>query len=151
MQLEGILTSERCFCKIEGYSKKRLLTKVSALLGDLFENLDETEVFNSMMAREHLGSTGLGNGIAIPHCRVPHCETIIGSLVTLDSPIDYDAIDDNPVDLIFVLIVPEEKKDEHVRTLAGLAQLFDNPAFCQKLRQTHDSMQLYHAAISFND
>jgi len=149
MQLEEILTPERCFCKIEGVSKKRLLTKVSSLLGDLFENLDETEVFNSMMAREQLGSTGLGNGIAIPHCRVPQCETIIGSLVTLVNPVDYDAIDDNPVDLVFVLIVPEEKKDEHVRTLAGLAKLFNNPAFCQKLREIHNSVRLYQAATSF--
>ena len=149
MQLEEILTPERCFCKIDGYSKKRLLTKVSSLLGDLFENLDETEVFNSMMAREQLGSTGLGNGIAIPHCRVPQCETIIGSLVTLVNPIDYDAIDGNPVDLVFVLIVPEEKKDEHVRTLAGLAKLFNNPAFCQKLREINNSVRLYQAAISF--
>ena len=70
MRVEDILTSERCFCKIEGFSKKRLLTKISGLLGNLFANLDETEVFNSMMAREQLGSTGLGNGIAIPHCRV---------------------------------------------------------------------------------
>ena len=149
MQLEEILTPERCFCKIEGFSKKRLLTKVSSLLGDLFENLDETEVFNSMMAREQLGSTGLGNGIAIPHCRVPQCETIIGSLVTLVNPVDYDAIDDNPVDLVFVLIVPEEKKDEHVRTLAELAMLFNKPAFCQKLREAHNSTRLYQAATSF--
>ncbi|MDG2422238.1 MAG: PTS sugar transporter subunit IIA [Gammaproteobacteria bacterium] len=149
MQLEEILTPERCFCKIEGFSKKRLLTKVSSLLGDLFENLDETEVFNSMMAREYLGSTGLGNGIAIPHCRVPQCETIIGSLVTLVNPVDYDAIDDNPVDLVFVLIVPEEKKDEHIRALSELAKLFNNPAFCQKLRETHNSTRLYQAATSF--
>ena len=66
MRVEDILTSERCFCKIEGFSKKRLLTKISGLLGNLFANLDETEVFNSMMAREQLGSTGLGNVIAIP-------------------------------------------------------------------------------------
>jgi PTS system nitrogen regulatory IIA component len=111
MNLEEILTPERCFCRIEGFSKKRLLTRVSGLLGGLFTNLDETEVFNSMMAREQLGSTGLGNGIAIPHCRVPQCKEIIGSLVTLSEPIDYDAIDDAPVDIIFILIVPEEKKD----------------------------------------
>jgi|TARA_B100001094_G_scaffold289208_1_gene305975 PTS system nitrogen regulatory IIA component len=148
MNLEEILTPERCFCRIEGFSKKRLLTRVSGLLGGLFTNLDETEVFNSMMAREQLGSTGLGNGIAIPHCRVPQCKEIIGSLVTLSEPIDYDAIDDAPVDIIFILIVPEEKKDEHIRVLAGLAELFNNPNFCHTLRKCQENKQLFDNAIS---
>ena len=148
MRVEDILTSERCFCKIEGFSKKRLLTKISGLLGNLFANLDETEVFNSMMAREQLGSTGLGNGIAIPHCRVPQCKEVIGSLVTLSEPIDYDAIDGEPVDIIFILIVPEEKKDEHVRVLAGLAELFNDPNFCDTLRTCQKNGQLFDSVIS---
>ena len=149
MELEDILKPERCFCKIEGFSKKRLLTKVSGLLGDLFVNLDETEVFNSMMAREHLGSTGLGDGIAIPHCRVPHCKEIIVALVTLVNPVDYDAIDNDPVDLLFVLIVPEQKTDEHIKTLAGLAELFNNPTFCTTLRNAQNNQQLYKTAMDF--
>ncbi|MBS25376.1 MAG: PTS IIA-like nitrogen-regulatory protein PtsN [Gammaproteobacteria bacterium] len=149
MQLEDILTSERCYCKLEGTSKKRILMNISEKLGQQFATLDESEVFNSIMAREQLGSTGLGNGIAIPHCRVPHCQGIIGALVTLKSPIDFDAIDSKPVDLLFILIVPEEKTDEHVKTLAGLAALFNDPDFCYTLRQTQDNEELYNIAITF--
>ncbi|NKB34136.1 MAG: PTS IIA-like nitrogen regulatory protein PtsN [Pseudomonadales bacterium] len=149
MQLEDILTPDRCFCQLDGVSKKRVLTQVSELLGKQFATLDESEVFNAIMAREQLGSTGLGGGIAIPHCRVPHCKGIIGALVTLKAPIDFDAIDGKPVDLLFVLIVPEEKTDEHVKTLAGLAELFNDPDFCYTIRQTQDSEDLYNIAITF--
>jgi len=149
MQLEDILTSERCYCQLEGTSKKQILMNISEKLGQQFATLDESEVFNSIMAREQLGSTGLGNGIAIPHCRVPHCQGIIGALVTLKSPIDFDAIDSKPVDLLFILIVPEEKTDEHVKTLAGLAALFNDPDFCYTLRQTQDNEELYNIAITF--
>ena len=149
MQLEDILTPDRCYCQLEGVSKKRVLMNISEMLGEQFATLDESEVFNSIMAREQLGSTGLGNGIAIPHCRVPHCQGIIGALVTLKSPIDFDAIDGKPVDLLFVLIVPEQKTDEHVKTLAGLAELFNDPDFCYTLRQTQDSEDLYNIAITF--
>ena len=115
MKLSEILTPERCFCKIQGISKKRLLKTLSGTLGKSFSDLDESQIFDSMMAREQLGSTGIGDGIAIPHCRVPDCKEIIGCLITLDAYIDYDSTDGVPVDLIFVLIVPEEKKDDHVR------------------------------------
>ncbi len=149
MQLEEILTPERCFCQVDGVSKKRVLMHISELLGKQFATLDESEVFNAIMAREQLGSTGLGNGIAIPHCRVPHCQGIIGALITLKEPIEFDAIDSKPVDLLFVLIVPEQKTDEHVKTLAGLAELFNDPDFCYTLRQTQDSDDLYNIAITF--
>ena len=71
------------------------------------------------------------------------------ALITLKNPIDFDAIDGKPVDLLFVLIVPEEKTDEHVKTLAGLARLFNNPDFCYTLRQTQNNEDLYNIAITF--
>ena len=149
MKLSDILTPDRCYCKMQGFSKKRLLKTLSTMLGESFSNLDESEVFDSMMAREQLGSTGIGNGIAIPHCRVPDCNEIIGCLITLDSYIDYDSADGVPVDLIFVLIVPEEKKDDHVRTLAILAERFNSKYFCDTLRQAESSIELYDQAVSF--
>jgi PTS system nitrogen regulatory IIA component len=101
------------------------------------------------MAREQLGSTGIGAGIAIPHCRVPLCSDIVGMLITLKEPINFDSIDDNPVDIIFVLIVPEQKTDEHIETLAGLARLFSDEDFCYTLRNTQDSEDLYNIAITY--
>lgn len=148
MQVEEILTPERCHSRIAGVSKKRILTIISELLAENNQSLNANAVFNALMAREQLGSTGLGNGIAIPHCRAPRCPGIVGMLITLDEPVDFDALDGKPVDILFVLIVPEEETDEHVRTLASLAELLNDEDFCYTLRQTQDSEDLYHIAIT---
>ena len=149
MHLEEILTPERCFCQITGASKKRILTTISELIAADNDSLEADMIFTALMAREQLGSTGLGNGIAIPHCRVPECQDIIGMLITLDQPIDFDAIDGKPVDILFALIVPEQKTDEHVKTLAELAELFLDEDFCFTLRQTRASEDLYNIAITY--
>lgn len=149
MQLKDFLTRDRCYCRIEGVSKKRLLENISKLLSKQFSNLDDNDIFNAIMAREQLGSTGLGNGIAVPHCRVPHCETIIGALITLENAIDFDAIDGKKVDLIFLLIVPEEKTDDHIKALGGLAELFNDPNFCSTIRQAQNSSDLYKVTLPF--
>ncbi len=149
MQLEEILTPQRCFSNLHGVSKKRVIHKISELLADQEEALEAENIFDAMMAREQLGSTGLGKGIAIPHCRVPLCQQIIGALVTLDQPIDFDAIDGKQVDILFVLIVPIKKADEHVRVLAGLAELFNDEDFCFTLRHTHASDDLFNVAVTY--
>ena len=149
MELIDILTPDRCFCKIQGVSKKRVLRTLRTTLGKSFRNLDETQVFDSVMAREQLGTTGIGNGIAIPHCRVPNCDEIIGSLITLEGFVDYDSVDGKPVDLIFVLIVPEEKKEDHIETLSVIAERFNNVNFCDTLRRAQNSLELYKNAIAF--
>lgn len=104
-----------------------------------------------LIQRERLGSTGIGNGIAIPHCRIPNLTQVVGALVTLDNPIDFEAIDDNPVDVIFVLLVPEESFEEHLETLATLAGLFNQDAFCDALRNADSDEQLYNAAVNFSE
>ena len=150
MRLEDILTPERCFCGIEGVSKKRILTTASELIAkNTPAALDSDAIFSALMAREQLGSTGLGNGIAIPHCRVSACNKITGSLITLSEPIDFDAIDGKPVDILFVLIVPTVEHEEHIKVLAGLAELFNEEDFCYTLRHTHDSDDLYNVAITY--
>lgn len=149
MQLEDILSPSRCLSNMEGVSKKRILKSVSKLLADENAKLEADEVFNALMARENLGSTGVGNGIAIPHCRVSACTGIIGMLITLNEGVDFDAIDDKPVDLIFVLIVPEQEHDEHIKTLAQIANLFSDEDFCFTLRHTQDDEDLYSIAITY--
>ena len=149
MQLEDILTPERCYCNVEGVSKKRLLKTVSESIEKNVGYLDANTVFDALMAREQLGSTGLGNGIAIPHCKVPECKEILGCIVTLEKPIDFDAVDSNPVDLLFVLIVPDEQSDAHVQALSQVAQLFDDENFCFILRNTHDGEDIFNVAITY--
>ena len=149
MQLEEILTPKRCYCNIEGVSKKRLLKTVSENIVQNVSYLDANKVFDALMAREQLGSTGLGNGIAIPHCKVPECKDILGCIVTLAEPIDFDSVDSKPVDLLFVLIVPDEQSDAHVQALSQVAQLFNDESFCLILRNTHDGEDLYNVAITY--
>ncbi|MBI0415764.1 MAG: PTS IIA-like nitrogen regulatory protein PtsN [Nitrosospira sp.] len=149
MHLEEILIPERCHSNIEGVSKKRVFTKISQYIAKDLGSVEPDEIFNALMAREQLGSTGLGNGIAIPHCRVPMCQDIVGTLITLSKPIDFDAIDGKPVDILFVLIVPEEQHDEHIKTLAGLAALFNDEDFCYTLRHTNDNADLFNIAITY--
>jgi len=149
MQLEDILSPERCHCKVTWSSKRRILTNISEIIGDQFSSLEPEPIYDSLMAREQLGSTGLGKGIAIPHCRVASCTGIIGSLITLAEPVDYDAIDGRPVDILFVLIVPEQKSDDHIKTLAKLEELFSDEDLCFTLRQTQSNEDLYNIAITY--
>ena len=149
MQLEEILTPDRCQCNMDGVSKKRILNNISELISKNIDALEAPEVFNALMEREKLGTTGLGNGIAIPHCRVAPCDKIIGSLISLAEPIDFDSVDGKAVDLLFALIVPEQKTDEHVQTLAALATLFNDEDFCFTLRHTNDGEDLYNVAVTY--
>lgn len=149
MLLKDILTPDRCFCDVDGVSKNRLLKNISDHIEDEVKYLQANQIFDSLMSRERLGSTGLGKGIAIPHCRVPSCHEIIGCLITLKNGIDFDAVDSGPVDLLFVLIVPEQKNDEHVQVLGRLAELFNDEKFCENLRNIHDSKELYKFASAY--
>lgn len=149
MQLEKILTLKSCHCDLSGSSKKRILKTASELISANANQLEADEIFHALMAREQLGSTGLGNGIAIPHCRVTQCQDIIGTLITLETAVDFDTPDGKSVDILFVLIVPELQHDEHIKTLAGLAGLFNDVDFCQSLRDARSSEDLYKLVITY--
>lgn len=147
MNLEELLTPERCRAKVTGVSKKRVLNTLSDIVAAECPQLESDEVFAALLAREQLGTTGLSNGIAIPHCRLAQCDRVIGVLMTLDQGIDFDAIDAEPVDLVFALIVPEGRDDEHVQALGEIASLLQDDDLCFTLRQTFDDEDLYNIAI----
>ncbi len=149
MQMEDVLTPSRCLCAVEGHSKKRLFYNISELIAEEVPGVDADAVFHALMAREQLGSTGLGQGIAIPHCRVEGCSSVIGVLATLCEPIDFDAMDDRPVDLLFFLVVPNARDDDHVRTLASIATLFNDEDFCSTLRNTSNVDDLYTVTVTY--
>jgi PTS system nitrogen regulatory IIA component len=149
MHLSTILKPYHTLCHSPGVSKKRCLETIANFIAHEAYGVTAEDVFMRLIQRERLGSTGIGNGIAIPHCRIPNLTQVVGALVTLDDAIDFEAIDDQPVDLIFVLLVPEESFNEHLETLATLAGLFNEEAFCQALRQAGTSEQLYSAAVNF--
>ena len=146
MQLSAILTPERTLCGAQGNSKKRVIENLSQFICQDIFALNADELFNKLIERERLGSTALGQGIAIPHCRIDNCSQITGSLIKLETPVDFDAPDGDPVDLLFVLLVPDEAHDEHLTALATIAELFSNPDYCNRLRACQDSEALYQAA-----
>lgn len=143
MLLNSVLTPLRTLDGVSGGSKKRLLEFFSKFISQQIPTLESIEVFDNLIARERLGSTGVGEGIAIPHCRVTNCSESIGTFIRLKDKVDFDAIDGRPVDLIFILLVPEEATDEHLQLLSGLAEKFSDPDFCRQLREASGSENLY--------
>ena len=145
--LSQILTPGRTLCRASSVSKKRLFETIAEVICEEQPDLPQHEVLDQLIARERLGSTGLGGGIAIPHCRAEHCEQPLGALLSLAEPIDYEAPDDQPVDLLFALLVPEEAEQAHLDLLAEVARLFSEPDFCQRLRDASDDRALYDIAL----
>ncbi len=113
-------------------SKKRVFER-AGLLFENNHNIGRSQVFDSLFAREKLGSTGLGQGVAIPHGRIKRIKDAVGALVRLREPIPFDAPDGAPVGLIFVLLVPERATDLHLQILSELAQMFSDEAFRARL------------------
>jgi PTS system nitrogen regulatory IIA component len=119
--IDAILSPELTLCGVPGSSKKRILELIAEQVSEHCPELEQTQIFNNLVARERLGSTGIGQGIAIPHCRLDGCQGVVGALLTLEDAVSFDAIDNQPVDLLFVLIVPKEATSEHLELLSQLA------------------------------
>lgn len=151
MHIESLLDSNRILCHVSCSSKKRSLEMLAELVAEHTDNINADELFEHLIARERLGSTGIGAGIAIPHCRFKTQGATLGALMTLDQPIDFDAVDSRPVDIIFAMLVPENAETEHLQTLANLVEQLQKPAYVQSLRDASDGDALYAAAISINE
>jgi PTS system nitrogen regulatory IIA component len=143
MKLSEILGADRVACGTAVGSKKKALEELSVLLAKGAASLNSGDVFNSLTGREKLGSTGLGHGVSIPHGRVAGIGGSIGAFMRLKQPIDYDAHDNNPVDLVFGLLVPQAATETHLKHLAAIAEMFSDEAFCAKLRSAGDDARLY--------
>lgn len=140
--ISKLLIPENILLDVESTSKKRVFERV----GLLFENshqIARSQVFDSLFAREKLGSTGLGQGVAIPHGRVKNLREGIAAFVKTHNPIPFDAPDGQPVNLIFVLLVPERATDVHLQLLAELAQMFSDKSFREKLQSSNDPAEIY--------
>lgn len=158
MFLSELITETRVVGGYDVSSKKRLLESLGELLSSsaeqvpadsdsaddaASEGLTPERVFDCLLERERLGSTGLGQGVALPHARSPAVEAPVGAFVQLSAPVNFDSIDDQPVDLAFGLLVPEAATEQHLQLLSGLARLFDNPEFRQRLRDAKSSQAVF--------
>ena len=142
MTLETILPPERILYDVPGGSKKRVLEFFSTFIAQNTPSLDSQEVFGRLINRERLGSTGIGNCVAIPHACSPHCSTPIGSFLKLSDAVDFDAIDGEPVDLVFVLLVPEEADDTHLALLGQVATIMNDADVRAQLRKAGSQREL---------
>ena len=118
-------------------SKKRVFERAAEAMGGAL-NLSSETIYRALLAREKLGSTAIGEGIAIPHCRINECAVAAGCLLTLQKPIDFGSADGQDVDIIFVLLVPEEATEAHLKLLAALARSFSHAEVRDRVRQTQD-------------
>ena len=118
-------------------SKKRVFERAAEAMGGSL-NLSSETIYRALLAREKLGSTAIGEGIAIPHCRINDCAVPAGCLVTLQEPIDFGSADGQDVDIIFVLLVPEEATEVHLKLLAAVARSFSHAEVRDRVRQTQD-------------
>jgi PTS system nitrogen regulatory IIA component len=133
------ITETRIGQGLEISSKKRLLEALARLLASGPPSLNPDTVFERLLERERLGSTGLGHGIALPHARIKDVSEAVGAFVSTTGGVDYDAMDGEPVDLAFALLVPEKATEEHLQMLAQLASLFNDPRMRKRLREAESA------------
>ena len=146
MELAKLLKPEAVKVVNAASSKKRLMQD----LGDLVESVygfKSGVVVDALMAREALGPTGVGHGVALPHARLDGLESVVGAFILLDRPVDFSSVDRQPVDIAFVLFAPEEAGVEHLKALALVSRTLRNTAICSKLRANPDPATLYTILI----
>jgi nitrogen PTS system EIIA component len=142
MSLSQLLKPEAVLSALRVNGKKQALQELSERAA-LVSGLPTREIFDAVLQRERLGSTGVGDGVAIPHGKLAKCDHIFGVFARLDRPIDFDAPDGLPVDLIYMLIAPESAGADHLKALAVSARLLRNAAIATQLRATRDASALY--------
>jgi len=135
MQLTDFLTTDRIACNVDAQSKKRALEKLGELLSHDQNSISATDIFDCLLSRERLGGTGIGFGVAIPHGRLKDSNHTTAALIQLNHGIDFDAADNQPVDLLFALVVPDKATEEHLKILALLAAMFKEDDMRAHLRE----------------
>ena len=133
MTISALLSPQGIFLDTEITSKKKLLELIANIAADRTQ-LSESTIYNSLLNRERLGSTGLGKGFAVPHARLETLDHTMGFFFRLKDPINFESPDNQPVDLVFTIIIPEEATEEHLIILSSLAGIFSRPEVCEAIR-----------------
>lgn len=142
MEIRDLLTPSSVIANLRVSSKKQALQELARAVAAQTD-LDERSVFDVLMEREKLGTTGVGNGIAIPHGKLSDVDKLFGLFARMEKPIDFQAIDEQPVDLIFLLLAPESAGADHLKALARVSRLLRDRKICDKLRGTDNADALF--------
>jgi len=145
MDIQAIVSLDRTECAVQCNSKKRILEIISGIAAKNNADIDEATVLSALMARERMGSTGIGNGIALPHGRLAGLDKVIAIVVTTTPAINFDAIDNKPVDIFFTLLVPQEQTDGHLQTLAMVAGKLSDKETIKSIRKADTSDDIIRA------
>lgn len=137
-----LLAPERVFVGLRPGSKRQLLQELADAAAAV-SGLPAKPILDSLIQREKLGTTGVGDGLAIPHAKVVGLPKLMGFFAKLAKPVEFDALDDKPVDIVFLLLAPEAAGAEHLKALARIARILRDPAFCAQLRQVPDAARAY--------
>jgi PTS system nitrogen regulatory IIA component len=132
-------------------SKKKVLENLSQKLAANTSATTAEKIFQVLLERERLGSTGLGKGVAIPHARVPDLPHTVAAMLTLESPVDFESADGQPVDIAFALLVPEDDTDNHLQHLSRLVTLFRDPDICDNIRSASNADAIFELLLSIDD
>ncbi|MRG72309.1 PTS IIA-like nitrogen regulatory protein PtsN [Alphaproteobacteria bacterium HT1-32] len=142
MNIADLLASDCVVSNLHASSKKQTLQELAKRAAQV-TGLHERAIFDVLLERERLGTTGVGSGIAIPHGKLPELQRLYGVFARLDKPVDFDAIDDAPVDLIFLLLAPENAGADHLKALARVSRLLRDKVTCEKLRGADSADALF--------
>lgn len=143
MDITQLLQPGCARARVEARSHKAVLSIASKVIAEVCPEVPERGLLQGLLDRERLGSTGLGEGVAIPHCRHPNCPTPVGALITLAEGIDFGAVDGEPVDVLFCLVVPEQSNRTHLDVLAMLTRIFSETDNLASLRQAATDAELF--------
>jgi len=146
MEIADLITPRSVVAQLRATTKKQVLQEL-AKRGAVMTGIHERAIYDVLIERERLGSTGIGMGIGIPHGRLPGIDRLCGIFARLDRPVPFDAIDDQPVDLIFLLLAPESAGADHLKALARVSRLLRDRTVCEKLRGTDNADALYALLI----
>ena len=146
MQVSQILSLDCTHNAISSTSKKRILEQISEIASPKL-NISKQDIFESLLAREKMGSTGIGEGIAIPHGRIHSDARATAVLLTLESAIDFDSLDSKPVDIVFALLVPEDQCKQHLETLSEVSKKLGDSKIRAQIRRSQNDEQLFSALL----
>lgn len=142
MPLTDLITPNAILSALRANNKKQVLQELAAKAAEL-SGQNERAILEILLQRERLGSTGVGNGVAIPHGKLPHLSKLFGLFARLERPVDFESLDGRPVDLVFLLLAPEDAGADHLKALARVARLLRDEGVAQKLRASRDEGALY--------
>jgi PTS system nitrogen regulatory IIA component len=146
-----LVNADNIDCQNTAPSKKRIIENISNMLAKSTKDISAETIFQALLERERLGSTGLGRGVAIPHARIPGLNHTVAAMMTLATPVNYDAADNKPVDIVVGLLVPEDGGEHHLQHLSRLVTLFRETKTCNTIRNASNTEQIFEILLAIDD